>query len=142
MSSIPLCSQADYTIMDDSTKQRFCQQCGRFHNLAEFDGDKRSCRARLLKHNARRRKKYPDAATQPNLKRFQHNGPGFANQSPPHVGMPLQPGLDHVLLQLLQVLYLGKHMLLCVVDVVTALAFERITTSQLLPYTPTTIKNH
>ncbi|EFJ41724.1 hypothetical protein VOLCADRAFT_107563 [Volvox carteri f. nagariensis] len=38
---------------------RFCQQCGRFQELTEFDGNKRSCRARLLQHNARRRKRDP-----------------------------------------------------------------------------------
>ncbi|KXZ44247.1 hypothetical protein GPECTOR_70g477 [Gonium pectorale] len=38
---------------------RFCQQCGRFQELTEFDGSKRSCRARLLQHNARRRKRDP-----------------------------------------------------------------------------------
>ena len=43
--------------MCDGRRQRFCQQCGRFHDLAAFDGDKRSCRARLQRHNARRRKK-------------------------------------------------------------------------------------
>ncbi|KAL6769167.1 hypothetical protein ACKKBF_B17735 [Auxenochlorella protothecoides x Auxenochlorella symbiontica] len=36
--------------------QRFCQQCGRFHPLDAFDGDKRNCRARLEQHNSRRRK--------------------------------------------------------------------------------------
>jgi len=35
---------------------RFCQQCGRFQLLSEFDGDKRSCRKRLARHNSRRRK--------------------------------------------------------------------------------------
>lgn len=45
------------SIVREGSKQRFCQQCGRFHNLNEFDGDKRSCRARLQRHNARRRKK-------------------------------------------------------------------------------------
>ncbi|KAJ0815307.1 putative transcription factor SBP family [Helianthus annuus] len=35
---------------------RFCQQCSRFHSLAEFDEKKRSCRRRLSDHNARRRK--------------------------------------------------------------------------------------
>ena len=43
-------------ITREGTQQRFCQQCGRFHNIGEFDGDKRSCRARLQRHNARRRK--------------------------------------------------------------------------------------
>ncbi|XP_062111494.1 squamosa promoter-binding-like protein 6 isoform X2 [Humulus lupulus] len=37
-------------------EQRFCQQCSRFHLLAEFDDGKRSCRRRLVGHNERRRK--------------------------------------------------------------------------------------
>lgn len=43
--------------------QRFCQQCSRFHPLAEFDEGKRSCRRRLAGHNRRRRKTQPDDAT-------------------------------------------------------------------------------
>jgi hypothetical protein len=35
---------------------RFCQQCGRFQLLDEFDGDRRSCRRKLEKHNERRRR--------------------------------------------------------------------------------------
>ncbi|CAD5168246.1 squamosa promoter-binding-like protein 8 [Musa acuminata AAA Group] len=42
-------------------QQRFCQQCSRFHALAEFDEAKRSCRKRLADHNRRRRK--PQLAT-------------------------------------------------------------------------------
>ncbi|EEF29301.1 squamosa promoter-binding-like protein 3 [Ricinus communis] len=37
-------------------RQRFCQQCSRFHELVEFDEAKRSCRRRLAGHNERRRK--------------------------------------------------------------------------------------
>lgn len=37
--------------------QRFCQQCGRCHELAAFQGSKRSCREQLAKHNARRRRR-------------------------------------------------------------------------------------
>nr|WPD49295.1 SPL-like protein 10 [Agave tequilana] len=37
-------------------QQRFCQQCSRFHVLAEFDESKRSCRKRFADHNRRRRK--------------------------------------------------------------------------------------
>lgn len=33
--------------------QRFCQQCGRCHELTAFQGAKRSCREQLAKHNAR-----------------------------------------------------------------------------------------
>ncbi|KAH6773686.1 squamosa promoter binding protein-like 4 [Perilla frutescens var. hirtella] len=37
-------------------RQRFCQQCSRFHEISEFDEAKRSCRRRLAGHNERRRK--------------------------------------------------------------------------------------
>ena len=33
--------------------QRFCQRCGRCHELGAFEGTRRSCRAQLAKHNAR-----------------------------------------------------------------------------------------
>ncbi|KAL3519784.1 hypothetical protein ACH5RR_017933 [Cinchona calisaya] len=41
-------------------RQRFCQQCSRFHDLSEFDEAKRSCRRRLAGHNERRRKSSND----------------------------------------------------------------------------------
>ncbi|KAF8772142.1 hypothetical protein HU200_006140 [Digitaria exilis] len=41
-------------------ERRFCQQCSRFHGLAEFDQNKRSCQRRLTHHNARRRKPQTD----------------------------------------------------------------------------------
>ncbi|XP_066397777.1 squamosa promoter-binding-like protein 13 [Miscanthus floridulus] len=41
-------------------RQRFCQQCSRFHELSEFDDIKRSCRLRLAGHNERRRKSSHD----------------------------------------------------------------------------------
>jgi hypothetical protein len=43
--------------------RRFCQQCGRFQALEDFEGDKRSCRERLSRHNARRRKGAGGSAT-------------------------------------------------------------------------------
>nr|XP_043639799.1 squamosa promoter-binding-like protein 3 [Erigeron canadensis] len=43
-------------VMVAGTRQRFCQQCSRFHELSEFDDTKRSCRRRLAGHNERRRK--------------------------------------------------------------------------------------
>ncbi|EPS60112.1 hypothetical protein M569_14693, partial [Genlisea aurea] len=43
-------------------ERRFCQQCSRFHSLSEFDDMKRSCRRRLMDHNARRRKPQPETA--------------------------------------------------------------------------------
>ncbi|XP_027354489.1 squamosa promoter-binding protein 1-like [Abrus precatorius] len=45
-------------------RQRFCQQCSRFHDLAEFDEAKRSCRRRLAGHNERRRKSNPEATNE------------------------------------------------------------------------------
>ncbi|GAB4816874.1 hypothetical protein N2152v2_003920 [Parachlorella kessleri] len=42
---------------------RFCQQCGRFQHISDFDGDRRSCRASLEKHNARRRRAATTATT-------------------------------------------------------------------------------
>ncbi|EPS65839.1 hypothetical protein M569_08937, partial [Genlisea aurea] len=47
--------------------QRFCQQCSRFHPLAEFDEGKRSCRRRLAGHNRRRRKIHSEENNQPLL---------------------------------------------------------------------------
>nr|AUW52972.1 squamosa promoter binding-like protein 4c [Petunia x hybrida] len=44
------------TVLVAGLRQRFCQQCSRFHELSEFDGTKRSCRRRLAGHNERRRK--------------------------------------------------------------------------------------
>ncbi|KAL6752968.1 SBP domain-containing protein, partial [Haematococcus lacustris] len=44
-------------IVRDNEECRFCQQCGRFHSLSAFDSNKRSCRERLLRHNARRRRR-------------------------------------------------------------------------------------
>eukprot|EP01023_Acetabularia_acetabulum_P043658 TRINITY_DN4363_c0_g1_i6.p1 TRINITY_DN4363_c0_g1~~TRINITY_DN4363_c0_g1_i6.p1 ORF type:complete len:987 (+),score=130.79 TRINITY_DN4363_c0_g1_i6:174-3134(+) len=38
-------------------QQRFCNRCGRFHPVKDFDENKRSCRLRLDKHNERRRQK-------------------------------------------------------------------------------------
>ncbi|GLJ30400.1 hypothetical protein SUGI_0601570 [Cryptomeria japonica] len=48
------------TVVSGGISQRFCQQCSRFHVLAEFDEGKRSCRKRLADHNRRRRKPQPN----------------------------------------------------------------------------------
>ncbi|XP_028763590.1 squamosa promoter-binding-like protein 6 isoform X2 [Neltuma alba] len=50
-------------VIVNGIEQRFCQQCSRFHLLAEFDDVKRSCRKRLAGHNERRRK--PQMGTHP-----------------------------------------------------------------------------
>ncbi|CAK9869624.1 unnamed protein product [Sphagnum jensenii] len=51
------------TVIAAGRTQRFCQQCSRFHLLAEFDEGKRSCRRRLADHNRRRRKQQPSAVS-------------------------------------------------------------------------------
>jgi hypothetical protein len=48
--------KCDY-IIREGKRMRFCQQCGKFQDLAEFDKGKRSCRERLKKHNERRRRR-------------------------------------------------------------------------------------
>ncbi|KAL4444349.1 hypothetical protein ABPG75_012086 [Micractinium tetrahymenae] len=47
----------------DGVPSRFCQQCGRFHGLAAFDGTQRSCREQLANHNSRRRFRRSHAAS-------------------------------------------------------------------------------
>ncbi|KAG6484757.1 hypothetical protein ZIOFF_053282 [Zingiber officinale] len=54
-------------VMVGGVEQRFCQQCSRFHLLAEFDEVKRSCRKRLDGHNRRRRKPQPDSISSTSL---------------------------------------------------------------------------
>ncbi|XP_071705262.1 squamosa promoter-binding-like protein 7 [Rutidosis leptorrhynchoides] len=45
------------TVVLDGTNKRYCQQCGKFHVLSDFDEGKRSCRRKLERHNNRRRRK-------------------------------------------------------------------------------------
>lgn len=54
-------------VIVNGMEQRFCQQCSRFHMLAEFDDDKRSCRKRLVGHNERRRKPHRECLWGPRL---------------------------------------------------------------------------
>ena len=66
------CSQ----LLVSGTPSRFCQKCKRFHPLAEFDGEKRSCRVCLQRHNAKQKL----------LRAIKHNkDPSFNSQplSPP-----------------------------------------------------------
>ncbi|CAL0315256.1 unnamed protein product [Lupinus luteus] len=43
-------------VIVNGIEQRFCQQCSRFHFLADFDDGKRNCRRRLAGHYERRKK--------------------------------------------------------------------------------------
>ncbi|RZB63901.1 Squamosa promoter-binding-like protein 7 isoform B [Glycine soja] len=52
------CANAATVMLNDEAK-RYCQQCGKFHVLSDFDEGKRSCRRKLERHNTRRRRKPP-----------------------------------------------------------------------------------
>ncbi|XP_027121161.1 squamosa promoter-binding-like protein 7 isoform X1 [Coffea arabica] len=53
------CANAGAVVLDGQSK-RYCQQCGKFHILSDFDEGKRSCRRKLERHNNRRRRKPND----------------------------------------------------------------------------------
>ncbi|PRQ39023.1 putative transcription factor SBP family [Rosa chinensis] len=54
------CANATTVVLGGETK-RYCQQCGKFHVLSDFDEGKRSCRRKLERHNNRRRRKPSDS---------------------------------------------------------------------------------
>ncbi|KAL4592899.1 hypothetical protein LXL04_005906 [Taraxacum kok-saghyz] len=54
------CANASTVVLDGLNK-RYCQQCGKFHILSDFDEGKRSCRRKLERHNNRRRRKPSDS---------------------------------------------------------------------------------
>ncbi|GMI70351.1 SQUAMOSA PROMOTER BINDING PROTEIN-LIKE 7, squamosa promoter binding protein-like 7 [Hibiscus trionum] len=56
------CANSSTVLIDGETK-RYCQQCGKFHLLSDFDEGKRSCRRKLERHNIRRRRKPADSKT-------------------------------------------------------------------------------
>ncbi|CAE6109265.1 unnamed protein product [Arabidopsis arenosa] len=53
------CANASSVVLDGENK-RYCQQCGKFHVLPDFDEGKRSCRRKLERHNNRRKRKPVD----------------------------------------------------------------------------------
>ncbi|KMS96168.1 hypothetical protein BVRB_001490 [Beta vulgaris subsp. vulgaris] len=55
-----VCANATSVVLDGQSK-RYCQQCGKFHVLPDFDEGKRSCRRKLERHNNRRRRKSADS---------------------------------------------------------------------------------
>ncbi|MBA0570848.1 hypothetical protein Golob_004454, partial [Gossypium lobatum] len=56
------CANSSTVLIDGETK-RYCQQCGKFHLLSDFDEGKRSCRRKLERHNIRRRRKLVGSKT-------------------------------------------------------------------------------
>ncbi|KAJ4786013.1 Squamosa promoter-binding-like protein 9 [Rhynchospora pubera] len=57
------CANATCVVLEGEQK-RYCQQCGKFHLLSDFDEGKRSCRRKLERHNKRRRRR-PDSKHEP-----------------------------------------------------------------------------
>ncbi|KAI5352849.1 PREDICTED: squamosa [Prunus dulcis] len=69
-------------VIVNGMEQRFCQQCSRFHLLAEFDDVKRSCRRRLAGHNERRRKPQLDTLNcKPHKLLRSYQGTGYVGTS-------------------------------------------------------------
>lgn len=48
----------------EGQRLRFCQQCGSFHDLRDFEGRRKSCKRKLTQHNERRRKAKDDRMSQ------------------------------------------------------------------------------
>ncbi|KAE8799783.1 squamosa promoter-binding-like protein 7 [Hordeum vulgare] len=71
-------------------EQRFCQQCSRFHAMAEFDDAKRSCRRRLAGHNERRRKSNANDAMARGTAHA-HGMASLAHGFAPYGGLPTSP---------------------------------------------------
>ncbi|KAI5059242.1 hypothetical protein GOP47_0025561 [Adiantum capillus-veneris] len=53
------CANSPKVMLKD-LPHRYCQQCGKFHRLSDFDEGKRSCRRKLERHNRRRRRRLVD----------------------------------------------------------------------------------
>ncbi|GMI64115.1 SQUAMOSA PROMOTER BINDING PROTEIN-LIKE 7, squamosa promoter binding protein-like 7 [Hibiscus trionum] len=60
------CANSSTVLIHGETK-RYCQQCGKFHLLTDFDEGKRSCRRKLERHNNRRRRKPVGSKTAVNI---------------------------------------------------------------------------
>ncbi|GFP79663.1 squamosa promoter-binding protein 2 [Phtheirospermum japonicum] len=70
-------------VLVDGFRQRFCQQCSRFHEVSEFDQTKRSCRRRLAGHNERRRKSWLESQKDGTRRRLKENQFRHLNQGSP-----------------------------------------------------------
>ncbi|KAL4451665.1 hypothetical protein ABPG75_007327 [Micractinium tetrahymenae] len=71
---------------------RFCQQCGRFQLLTDFEGDRRSCRRKLDKHNERRRK--AEAEQKLRMMDSGSDSPGSTRGAKAHRVLPYRGGLS------------------------------------------------
>lgn len=87
-------------VLKDGRLQRFCQQCGRFHDLTAFDGSRKSCRDQLSKHNARRRRRAQ--AEQAKGKPTDATPMGGSAVGLAAAGMPLDGDVGRLLASLMQ----------------------------------------
>ncbi|URD76401.1 Squamosa promoter-binding-like protein [Musa troglodytarum] len=67
------CACAPCVVLDGRSK-RYCQQCGKFHMLSDFDEGKRSCRRKLERHNKRRRRRHTDGVSMLGKEKDPHGG--------------------------------------------------------------------
>ncbi len=78
----------------------FVLQCAKFEPITEFDGDKRSCKRQLARHNERRKERKEAAARQQvGTKRPAEDSPEDADQSGDSLGGRLVDGTLAALLQ-------------------------------------------
>jgi hypothetical protein len=73
---------------------RFCQQCGRFQPIADFEGSKKSCRNKLQMHNAqRKRAREKNQAAMKKRPRVQKSSPSPTPepQTPTDRNVPVSP---------------------------------------------------
>ncbi|KAK8607403.1 hypothetical protein V6N13_053140 [Hibiscus sabdariffa] len=68
-------------VLVKGVRQRFCQQCSRFHEISKFDGTKRSCRDRLAGHNLRRRKVAQSVQEAEDVKRLPISASNITNKN-------------------------------------------------------------
>ena len=78
----------------DGEPTRFCQQCGRFQLLGDFDGMKKTCRRKLEMHNAQRKRKREE-------NREQHHHSNQSREGSPvsgaDSGIPVHPTRRQIL---------------------------------------------
>lgn len=66
---------------------RFCQQCGRFQAIEEFDGLKKTCRRKLNMHNAQRKRKRDQKHELPEQRNHSDSTSLYSEEEP---GTPFQ----------------------------------------------------
>lgn len=87
------CAQEEQVAFGDELC-RFCQLCGRFHALDAFDDTRRSCRARLNKHNERRKQKVEREIAKPKQRKAAPKQQRKARSASPSDSLPMLTATD------------------------------------------------